>query len=67
MRDNFSNRELRAVAELMAERGLRMRVPTEEYWDDVETEEEEEEDAEAIGPVDYEYGMLRETEVLKPY
>lgn len=52
----------------MAERGIRMRVATEEYWDDVDTEVEEDDEGEEVGVVgDDEYGMLREREVLKPY
>jgi hypothetical protein len=67
----FSSRELRALGELMAERGVRVRVHTEAFWEDVDTEDEDEdEDEEQEGEQergDYEYGLLREREVLKPY
>lgn len=54
------------MAELMAERGIRTRVETEAYWDDVETEDEDDE-GEGPDAGEFEYGMLREREVLKPY
>lgn len=70
LRSQFTSRELRAITELMIERGIRIRVDTQDYWDDEDTDEGEgDSDDEMIGPVpdDYEYGMLREREVLKPY
>lgn len=54
----------------MIERGIRMRVDTQDFWDDQDSESENgESEDEMIGPIpsDYEYGMLREREVLKPY
>lgn len=65
LRQHFANRELRSMAELMAERGIRMRVPTEIYWEDVDTDDEEQEEDRLEG--DDEYGMLRDREELKPY
>lgn len=52
----------------MIERGIRIRVDTQDFWDDHDTDDEGSDD-EMIGPVpnDYEYGMLREREALKPY
>lgn len=71
LRAQFTSRELRDIVELMFERGIRVRVDTQEFWDHdhVTDDEEDESDDEMIGPVpdDYEYGMLREREVLKPY
>lgn len=70
LRAAFSDRELRALGELMAERGVRVHVPTEGYWEDVDTEDEDEdedEQEEMMDKGDYEYGLLRDREVLKPY
>ncbi|BEI89274.1 uncharacterized protein CcaverHIS019_0206360 [Cutaneotrichosporon cavernicola] len=70
LRTQFSSRELREVVELMLERGIRVRVDTQDFWDhDHITDDEDESDDDMVGPVpdDYEYGMLREREVLKPY
>ncbi|GMK55153.1 hypothetical protein CspeluHIS016_0202090 [Cutaneotrichosporon spelunceum] len=70
LRAQFTSRELRDIVELMLERGIRVRVDTQGFWDhDHVTDDEDEIDDEMIGPVpdDYEYGMLREREVLKPY
>lgn len=51
----------------MFERGIRIRAQTDSFWVDEEDEEgSEEEDAAPIAG-DYEYGMLREREELKPY
>lgn len=52
----------------MYERGIRIRVGTDNFWVD-EEEEEEGSDGEEPAPItgDYEYGMLREREELKPY
>lgn len=55
------------MAELMAERGIRMRVGVEAYWEDVDTEAEEEEEEEEFDAGEYEYAMLRDREELKPY
>jgi len=67
LREHFTSRELRALGELMAERGIRMRVQTEMFWEDVDTEDEDEDDEDEMDPGDYEYGMLRDREELKPY
>jgi hypothetical protein len=66
LRDQFQDRELRALADLMAERGVRLRIPTDAFWDDVDTEEEDS-DEEGGDRGDYEYGHLRDREELKPY
>jgi hypothetical protein len=55
------------MAELMVERGIRTRVPTEEFWDDGDTEVEGEDEDEHGAGGDYEYAMLRDREELKPY
>lgn len=50
----------------MSERGIRIRVGTDTFW--MDEEEEEGSDADEAAPItgDYEYGMLREREELKP-
>lgn len=71
LRTEFTSRELRGIVELMLERGIRVRVDTQDFWDHdhITDDEESDSDDEKVGPVpdDYEYGMLREREVLKPY
>ncbi|OCF42136.1 hypothetical protein I317_04107, partial [Kwoniella heveanensis CBS 569] len=67
LRPHFTPRELKDWAELMIERGLRLRVPFDRFW----TNEEEVEgvmelpEDEEMG--EDELGFLREREVLKPY
>ncbi|KAL1408845.1 hypothetical protein Q8F55_005659 [Vanrija albida] len=69
LRASFTPRELRALSELMAERGIRTRVPTEGYWEDGDYDEADvvEEDEDEVGSGDYEYKNLRDREELKPY
>jgi hypothetical protein len=69
LRAQFTSRELRDIVELMLERGIRLRVDTADFWDHDHVTDDEGSDDEMIGPVpdDYEYGMLREREVFKPY
>lgn len=67
LRPHFTPRELGSIAESMSERGIRIRVPTETFWVDEEDEEGSEDDEPAPVTGDYEYGMLREREELKPY
>lgn len=50
----------------MSERGIRLRVQPDGFWDDVEEERGSDDEA-APTTGDYEYGMLREREELKPY
>ncbi|KAK4687670.1 nuclear exosome regulator NRDE2, partial [Tremellales sp. Uapishka_1] len=73
LRPHFSNKELRDWSELMLERGIRLRVPFEEFWISQEQEDEErlrldkldeEEEEEAGGD---ELTFLREREERKPY
>lgn len=67
LRPQFEERELRQMAELMIERGIRVRVPFEGYFDLAVGDEgvmalpEDEELRED------ELSFLREREVLKPY
>lgn len=69
MRPHFTPRELGSIAESMYERGIRIRVGTENFWIDEEEEEGEDGGEDEPAPItgDYEYGMLREREELKPY
>jgi hypothetical protein len=68
LRQHFNSRELRAWAELMVERGLRIRIPFEQFFSTIVEDEEgmmilpEDEDLE-----DDELAFLREKEELKPY
>ena len=66
LRPHFSPQELRDWSDLMTERGLRLRVPFEEYFDVNETE------AAIVLPEDEELqddelAFLRDTEEAKPY
>ncbi|ORX37353.1 NRDE-2, necessary for RNA interference-domain-containing protein [Kockovaella imperatae] len=66
LRPHFTPQELRDWADLMIERGLRLRVPFEEFFDVNETE------AAIVLPEDEELyddelGFLRDREELKPY
>ncbi|WVF70250.1 hypothetical protein IAT40_005039 [Kwoniella sp. CBS 6097] len=66
LRPHFTPRELKDWAELMIERGLRLRVPFERFW----SNEEEMETIELPEDEDMgedELGFLREREELKPY
>ncbi|WWC86471.1 uncharacterized protein L201_001348 [Kwoniella dendrophila CBS 6074] len=68
LRPHYTNRELKHWAELMIERGIRLRIPFENYFDTQQDEEEgllrlpEDEDLK-----EDELGFLTEREVAKPY
>ncbi|WVQ97651.1 hypothetical protein IAU59_004765 [Kwoniella sp. CBS 9459] len=67
LRPHFTPRELKDWAELMIERGLRLRVPFERFWTNDEPEEILTELPEDEEMDEDELGFLREREGLKPY
>lgn len=69
LRSHFSTHELKGWAELMVERGLRLRIPFELFWT---TEEVEENEGAIVLPEDEELAedelrFLGERQALKPY
>lgn len=67
LRPFFTNRELREWANLMLERGIRIRVPFEEYWNEQEEDEPALRLPEDEELMDDELAFLRERQELKPY
>ncbi|EIW72388.1 hypothetical protein TREMEDRAFT_26535 [Tremella mesenterica DSM 1558] len=65
LRPLFTTRELKQWAELMVERGIRVRIPPEEYWEQDESEMDMLPEDEELQ--DDELGFLRERQELKPY
>ena len=66
LRPSFTPRELRDWSELMTERGLRLRVPFEQFWDPIQ-EDENLALPEDHEPEEDELEFLREREGMKPY
>ena len=68
LRQAFSAREMRAWAELMLEKGIRIRIPFERYFDPhVEVEEALLQLPEDEEPEEDELQFLRDRQDLKPY
>ncbi|KAL7422893.1 hypothetical protein Q5752_002190 [Cryptotrichosporon argae] len=76
LRAHYSPRELADMAEVMLEKGVRVRVPTDTFWtdDDVRPTDEGEGgdgdgdyDGDGDGGAGDEYAVLRDIEVAKPY
>ena len=67
MRPRFTDHELREWAELMSERGIRIRVPFEGFFDTALTEEPALRLPEDEELADDELKFLGDREVLKPY
>jgi hypothetical protein len=67
LRPQFAFRELHDWAQLMVERGVRVRVPFERFWtlDDVEAEQVQLLDDEE--PMIDDLAFLQERQALKPY
>jgi len=67
LRQHFLPRELKDWAQLMVERGIRIRIPFERYWNN-----EDEEDMGIVLPEDEvleddELAFLRDRQSMKPY
>ncbi|WVQ61954.1 uncharacterized protein L199_000087 [Kwoniella botswanensis] len=67
LRPHYTTRELKDWAELMMERGIRLRIPFERYFDTQEDEGALLEFPEDEDLQEDELGFLREREVAKPY
>lgn len=67
IRPAFTKQELKAWAELMTERGVRVRIPFDRYWSREEEVSEMEIDDGDEEPLDDELAFLRERQKLMPY